>query len=105
MKLLLRSLYPLHVVTAWLGNTEKVASKHYLQVTDSQETEQPSEVTSQVTIIPTVSELAEVPPRGVLNRIRNCFMCNDLGKTIFPKVAPKGYPVPAFDSWFETPFR
>ncbi len=27
--------YPLHVVTAWLGNTEKVASKHYLQVTDA----------------------------------------------------------------------
>jgi len=26
--------YPLHVVTAWLGNTELVASKHYLQVTD-----------------------------------------------------------------------
>ena len=27
--------YPLHVVTAWLGNTERVASQHYLQVTDS----------------------------------------------------------------------
>jgi len=27
--------FPLHVVTAWLGNSEKVASKHYLQVTDS----------------------------------------------------------------------
>ena len=27
--------YPLHVVTAWMGNTEKVASKHYLQVTDA----------------------------------------------------------------------
>ena len=90
--------YPLHVVTAWLGNTEKVASKHYLQVTDShfeqaqraktgattcqnvpkpapqksavnrtdsQETKEPSGVTSQVTILPTVSELAKVPPRGV----------------------------------------
>lgn len=27
--------YPLHVVTAWLGNTETVAGKHYLQVTDA----------------------------------------------------------------------
>ncbi len=27
--------YPIHVVTAWLGNTPKVAMKHYLQVTDS----------------------------------------------------------------------
>lgn len=26
--------FPLHVVTAWIGNTERVASKHYLQVTD-----------------------------------------------------------------------
>ena len=90
--------YPLHVVTAWLGNTERVASKHYLQVTDShfeqaqraktgattchsapkpapqesaahrgdsQETKEPSEVTSQVTFISTVSESGKVPPRGV----------------------------------------
>ena len=27
--------YPLHVVTAWLGNTPKIAMKHYLMVTDS----------------------------------------------------------------------
>ncbi len=27
--------YPLHVVTAWLGNTPKVAMRHYLTVTDA----------------------------------------------------------------------
>jgi len=27
--------YPLHVVTGWLGNTPKVAMRHYLTVTDS----------------------------------------------------------------------
>lgn len=26
--------YPIHVVTAWLGNTPRIAMKHYLQVTD-----------------------------------------------------------------------
>ena len=26
--------YPLHVVTAWLGNTPRIALKHYLQVRD-----------------------------------------------------------------------
>jgi integrase len=90
--------YPLHVVTAWMGNTEKVASKHYLQVTDAhfeqaqraktgattchnvpkaapqelaairteaQETKEPPELTSQVTILPTVTDSAEAPPRGV----------------------------------------
>jgi integrase len=30
----LAETFPLHVVTAWIGNTERVASKHYLQVTD-----------------------------------------------------------------------
>jgi hypothetical protein len=27
--------YPLHVVTAWLGNTPKIAMKHYLMTTDA----------------------------------------------------------------------
>lgn len=26
--------YPAHVVCAWMGNSEKIAAKHYLQVTD-----------------------------------------------------------------------
>ena len=30
----LADTYPIHVVTAWLGNTPEVARKHYLQVTD-----------------------------------------------------------------------
>lgn len=30
----LAETFPLHVVTAWLGNSEPVARKHYLQVTD-----------------------------------------------------------------------
>jgi len=30
----LMAVYPAHVVCAWLGNTPKVAMKHYLQVTE-----------------------------------------------------------------------
>jgi hypothetical protein len=30
----LEELFPSHVVCAWIGNSEKVARKHYLQVTD-----------------------------------------------------------------------
>jgi integrase len=30
----LTTSFPLHVVTAWIGNSERVASKHYLQVTE-----------------------------------------------------------------------
>lgn len=32
---LVRQGHPVHVVCSWLGNTPKVASKHYLQVTDA----------------------------------------------------------------------
>lgn len=31
----LAEIYPLHVVTAWLGNSQLMAAKHYLQVTDA----------------------------------------------------------------------
>ena len=31
----LAKLYPIHVVTSWLGNTPRIALKHYLQVTDT----------------------------------------------------------------------
>jgi len=30
----LANLYPLHVITSWLGNTPKVAQRHYLTTTD-----------------------------------------------------------------------
>jgi hypothetical protein len=30
----LRERFPIHVVTAWLGNTPEIAWKHHLQVTD-----------------------------------------------------------------------
>ena len=30
----LAQTYPLHVVCAWIGNTERIAAKHYLQVTE-----------------------------------------------------------------------
>ena len=30
----LAETYPLHVVCAWIGNSQPIAAKHYLQVTD-----------------------------------------------------------------------
>ena len=30
----LAEVYPLHAVTAWLGNSQLVAAKHYLQLRD-----------------------------------------------------------------------
>ena len=31
----LTEMFPLHIVCAWIGNTELIAAKHYLQVTDA----------------------------------------------------------------------
>jgi integrase len=31
----LQDIFPAHVVCAWIGNSERVAQKHYLQITDS----------------------------------------------------------------------
>ena len=38
--------YPIHVVTSWLGNTPRIALKHYLQVTDD-DFDRASEATSE----------------------------------------------------------
>ena len=40
--------YPLHCVTAWLGNTPKVATAHYLQVTEEHFTKAVAGVVQQV---------------------------------------------------------
>ncbi len=45
--------FPLHVVTAWLGNTPKVATDHYLQVTDDHYTQATQGVVQQVVPQPT----------------------------------------------------
>ena len=39
--------YPLHVVTAWIGNSELVAAKHFLQLTDDHFTRATSDDTAQ----------------------------------------------------------
>lgn len=39
--------FPLHVVTAWIGNSKLVAKKHYLQVTDEHFIRATSEETAQ----------------------------------------------------------
>jgi hypothetical protein len=31
----LAAIYPLHVVCSWIGNSERIAFQHYLQVTDN----------------------------------------------------------------------
>jgi len=77
----LAETYPLHVVCAWIGNSQAVAAKHYLQVTDehferaagASETEVVAE--KPVVAMPTMGDLeqlasqwAELPP-GVQQQI------------------------------------
>ncbi len=47
----LAETYPLHVVTAWLGNSQLIAAKHYLQVTDehfSKATRNPTRAAAEI---------------------------------------------------------
>ena len=54
------------LATAWANwRKEQTPQESAANRGDSQETKEPSEVTSQVTFISTVSESGKVPPRGV----------------------------------------
>jgi len=61
----LAETYPLHVVVAWLGNSQLVAAKHYLQVTD--------EHFAKATQIPTqqAAEIADDSGKGVIRPLRD----------------------------------
>jgi integrase len=59
--------YPMHVVCAWIGNTEAVATKHYLQVTDAH-FQQAASGASNVQQAP---ELHRNAPQGVPTNAKN----------------------------------
>lgn len=66
----LAETYPLHVVTAWLGNSEPVARKHYLQVTDAhfaKATQNPTQTGTEIERNPTKRPLrpSEFPADSV----------------------------------------
>ena len=50
--------YPIHVVTAWLGNTPRIALKHYLMVTESDFQKATQKATQSVTQKPTTHPTA-----------------------------------------------
>ncbi len=56
--------FPLHVVTAWLGNSQLIAAKHYLQVTDSHFQEAAQNPTQKGT------EMSEPDGKTVIRPIR-----------------------------------
>jgi hypothetical protein len=53
--------FPAHVVSAWLGNTERIAEKHYLQVLDSH-FEKAAQKTAQSEPELTRNDASEHPP-------------------------------------------
>lgn len=63
--------FPLHVVTSWIGNSARVAAKHYLQVTDedylkaisgsAQTTQNPTHETTQRGIVGGSREMSGIP--------------------------------------------
>ena len=61
----LAETYPLHVVTAWLGNSQLIAAKHYLQVTDQHFAKATQNPTQQAT------ETADETGNGVIRPLRD----------------------------------
>ena len=50
--------YPVHVVTAWLGNTASVAAKHYLQTTEEHFEKATQNPTQQASVMPRIASLS-----------------------------------------------
>ena len=63
----LAECFPAHVVCAWIGNTERVAQNHYLQVTDAH-------------FVKAVSELVKTPPVGGAAQNQAQFGAGPVGK-------------------------
>ncbi|HLQ44384.1 MAG TPA: hypothetical protein VK137_06635, partial [Planctomycetaceae bacterium] len=60
--------FPIHVVTAWMGNSQLVATKHYLQVTDdhfAKAAQIPAQSTAEI------DELEETPIKRPLRENEN----------------------------------
>jgi hypothetical protein len=58
----LANSYPLHVVTAWLGNTPQVADRHYLQITAEHYAQAVAEVVQQVVQHPPETACNDLQP-------------------------------------------
>jgi integrase len=81
--------FPQHVVCAWLGNSPKVAHKHYLQVTDAHFEAATAAPTAPNVVQPTVpgrSKVGNSPQRTCKNSEKNA----DSRKTRRLKMTPTG---------------
>jgi integrase len=97
--------YPIHVVCAWIGNTERIASKHYLQVTDDYFVQAAKPTTpSKPTRIPTRRESAG--PRQTPPADEDDSTDGGVGRSVAPiggvrqrsVVRPEGFEPPTYGS-------
>jgi hypothetical protein len=89
--------YPIHVVCAWIGNTQAVAAKHYLQVRDEDferaagrdadsDALPAQNPTQQPTGDPGTSWQETTQALGIQGLVPECAtVCNDLHKCIAPR--------------------
>lgn len=81
--------FPQHVICAWLGNSPKVAHKHYLQVTDAhfeEATTAPTAPFAVQPIVPRPSKVGKPSQRTLKNSEKNA----NSRKTRSPKMTPTG---------------
>jgi len=79
--------FPLHVVTAWLGNSQPVAAKHYLQVTDDHFSKAVQNPVQQAHASPRNDSQAASPGHEKTPVLQGCASeCDDLLEGKAPRV-------------------
>ncbi len=70
--------YPLHVVCEWMGNTQPVAAKHYLQVTDEHFELAASDNSALQNALQQVAESPRIVKNEKIAERHNDGICKDL---------------------------
>ena len=99
----LEAEFPLHVVCCWLGNSEKVARRHYLQVTDEHFAKAVGKKALQ-NPVQQVSEMGCTAPNNAAREIEN--VEKDDPSSVFPtlQVAEAGLETIDLSSWINNNF-
>ncbi|NLE29402.1 MAG: tyrosine-type recombinase/integrase [Phycisphaerae bacterium] len=92
--------HPLHVVVSWIGNSQPVAMKHYLQTTEEdfeKAAQNPAQYTSEMGRIgwntepSDLTQVAETTEYGLFPNIPNLCNCNELKKAGLLGIEPRTF--------------
>lgn len=86
----LAATFPSHVVCAWLGNSESIATAHYLQVTDA-DFERASAARSGAADSKVMQMPVQTAPDGEQQEMTHSTIPSELSHALSPQVIPCQY--------------